>query len=456
MAGPEPSSRIQVAIIGAGIAGVLTYIKLLGNPHLEPKIYEASSHFSQYGVGLSLDYNGISALRLLSLACYEALKQHSSIAARKQFSIRLVEATGPRAGRFFYDVPSSAESGTVHRAHFLAALTALLPPGVVQFNKKLDHIFAIPREDAGNKTLVAHFTDSTTVRADLILGADGASSAARVHLLGNDHPETAEPTYSGEADYRILLPMSAAEEAIGKEHAHSKSIECGPGGFFVHFPIEQGRSMNMGLITYAYKEWKGPWRREASMGELREAFKGWGGNVEAVIRALDKLQHDDKTGGKDRDTLDYDNKKSPLSVWGIPHYPYSSTYTSTNDSENLALIGDAAHASTPNQGQGASQAIEDALIMGSLLSLVQRREQIRPAIEAYNIVRRERTQKVISTSAEAGHLYSFLDEEAGSDVEKVTAKVAGRWHWMWDIDLEAEVEGAVETFISNCRQRGVY
>ena len=444
MTAQEPSAPIHVAIIGAGIAGVLTCLKLLENPNIKPTIYEASSQFSQHGVGLSLDCNGIGALRQISPACYTAFKQHSFVPAHEGVWFRLAEATGAKAGKFFYDVPSPSETGTVHRAHFIGELAALLPPGVVQFNRKLEHIYEIPQEGQSKGALIARFTNNTAVYADFILGADGASSATRLHLLGESHPVAAYPSYSGMTIYRILLPMSIAEKAIGIEHAHAKTQECGPGGYFVHYPIELGATMNVALATYANKEWSGPWRREASINELRNAFKGWGGNVGGVIETLESLENEGGSGGKD--ALDRGNKRPEINVWGVFHYPYSPTYISSPSSGNLALIGDAAHSSTPNQGQGANQAIEDALVLGSLLSRVQRREQIRPAMEAYDEARRKRTQKVVSTSEETGWLYSFLDKDVGSDIEKIRTKTEGRWEWMWNVDLEREVSKAVESF----------
>ena len=58
------------------------------------------------------------------------------------------------------------------------------------------------------------------------------------------------------------------------------------------------------------------------------------------------------------------------------------------------MMGDAAHASTPWQGQGASQAVEDALVLETLLGKVKDAKHIPNALAAYDQVRRPRTQRI--------------------------------------------------------------
>ena len=64
-------------------------------------------------------------------------------------------------------------------------------------------------------------------------------------------------------------------------------------------------------------------------------------------------------------------------------------------SENVCLIGDAAHATTPNLGQGACQAIEDAYVLGKLLD---NGSAIENTFKEYEIVRRKKVNKIVNTS----------------------------------------------------------
>ena len=74
-------------------------------------------------------------------------------------------------------------------------------------------------------------------------------------------------------------------------------------------------------------------------------------------------------------------------MWDHPPAPFYSKGAVT-------MMGDAAHATTPWQGQGASQAIEDALVLETLLGRVRSVSRISNAFSAYDQIRRERTQRV--------------------------------------------------------------
>ncbi|KAI9722566.1 MAG: hypothetical protein M1828_004561 [Chrysothrix sp. TS-e1954] len=70
----------------------------------------------------------------------------------------------------------------------------------------------------------------------------------------------------------------------------------------------------------------------------------------------------------------------------------------------VAILGDAAHATTPYQGQGAGQAIEDAMVLEALLGKTKSIEHIPDAFAAYDQIRRPRTQRMVTTSRESGQL----------------------------------------------------
>ena len=83
-------------------------------------------------------------------------------------------------------------------------------------------------------------------------------------------------------------------------------------------------------------------------------------------------------------------RSTDLAAWAIFDYPPAPFY----NKGPVAIMGDAAHASTPWQGQGASQAIEDALVLETLLGEIKDAKQIPHAFAAYDQVRRPRTQRV--------------------------------------------------------------
>lgn len=126
--------------------------------------------------------------------------------------------------------------------------------------------------------------------------------------------------------------------------------------------------------------------------------------------------------------------------WAIFEHPHISTYAGCR----VAILGDAAHASTPHQGAGAGQAIEDAHVLAELLSdpRVTTAEHIVTAFKAYDAVRRPRSQKVVTTSKENAHLLCLCLDGVGDDEEQLKTTFQERLRWLWDVDIQDQAERA--------------
>ena len=125
-------------------------------------------------------------------------------------------------------------------------------------------------------------------------------------------------------------------------------------------------------------------------------------------------------------------------VWALFDHPPAPTYYKGR----LAILGDAAHASTPHQGAGAGQAIEDAFILPNLLGQVKTANEIESAFRAYDAVRRLRSQKVVKTSRDAAAIYEFEDETLGVDLAKIQKRLEERYNWIWFEDLPQQLKTA--------------
>lgn len=126
-------------------------------------------------------------------------------------------------------------------------------------------------------------------------------------------------------------------------------------------------------------------------------------------------------------------------LWALfDHHP-APTYFKNR----IAILGDAAHASTPHQGAGAGQALEDALILSTLLAdeRVRSAADIPAALHVYDAIRRPRSQKVVSTSRAAGETYAFKGP-AGDDLDKIRDELLTRYSWIWDEDMGRQAEEA--------------
>lgn len=108
------------------------------------------------------------------------------------------------------------------------------------------------------------------------------------------------------------------------------------------------------------------------------------------------------------------------------------------------MIGDGAHATTPFQGQGAGQAIEDSLVLSTLLGKIHDVRQIDNAFAAYDKVRRLRSQKNVTTSRASGLALTFQHPEIGDNLDVLAKNLAGRMDWLWGHDLDKQNKDAVE------------
>ena len=84
-------------------------------------------------------------------------------------------------------------------------------------------------------------------------------------------------------------------------------------------------------------------------------------------------------------------------------------------------------------------AIEDAFVLSNLLGSVDDAREIETAFQAFDRIRRPRTQKLVTTSKEAGELWDLEAAGIGDDMEKFRADVQVRMDWIWDVDLEGQL-----------------
>jgi salicylate hydroxylase len=127
-------------------------------------------------------------------------------------------------------------------------------------------------------------------------------------------------------------------------------------------------------------------------------------------------------------------------IWALFDHPAAPTYYK----KRFAMLGDAAHASTPHQGAGAGQAIEDAYVLSSVLGQIDSVDDIEKAFKAYDAIRRPRSQKVVTTSRDAAAIYEFEDESLGTDLESIQRTLGERYKWIWDEDMVAQKDKALK------------
>jgi salicylate hydroxylase len=138
------------------------------------------------------------------------------------------------------------------------------------------------------------------------------------------------------------------------------------------------------------------------------------------------------------------------SQWAIFDHPHLSTFARSR----IAILGDAAHASTPHQGAGAGQAIEDAHVLAELLGdprVIEARDVI-AAFQAYDAVRRPRSQRVVTSSKENAFLLCLRLDGVKDDEEKLRSTFQERLRWLWDIDTQDQAERARRIMLERMEQ----
>lgn len=130
------------------------------------------------------------------------------------------------------------------------------------------------------------------------------------------------------------------------------------------------------------------------------------------------------------------NVQSP-DIWALFNHPPAATYYRTDPL--VCLVGDAAHASTPHQGAGAGMCVEDTYILSQVLSRCSSKEDLKIAFQAYDAVRRPRSQNLVRTSREAGMLWEFEGEGVGDDLEALEKNATTRMSWIWDHDINVDL-----------------
>jgi len=301
---------MNILIVGGGIGGLTCALALTRAGHAVTLV-EREPRFAPVGAGIVLAPNARRILSWLGVS----LEQHGAPLA----GLDVVRADGALLSRMdasrFKD--RYGEPWAFTRPALHDALSAALPPSV-----KLRFAAAVSGIERGPDGVTVRFdAASAPEHYDLVVGADGLRSSVRGLVCG-----PAAYRYSGVTCYRGLVPNPGIGRAI---EAWGGAARIGT------VPLAHGQ-------LYYYLVLTAPQRAPAlSLAELRKACAHFRGEVAQLWAALHELP-----------PLHHDLEELDAPVWGVGR---------------VLLLGDAAHAMTPNQGQGAAMAIEDALALTSAL-----------------------------------------------------------------------------------------
>lgn len=386
---------MRVAIIGGGIGGASTAIALR-RVGCEVAVYERAPEPREVGAGISMMPNAVRCLDFLGVG--DAVRS----AGEGWTCAEVRRDDGRVRDRFEADEVKRLigfSTVMIHRADLLGAILGGLPGDCVRFGRELADIAE------GQDSITAIFTDGSRVEADLLVGADGLNSRLRALLFGDEPPR-----YSGQTCWRGVCTAQRLHGEGGTLEPGCVAEVWGTARRFGIAPIGKGRIYWWAAHTTREG---GPHAGETNDAKARvlELFSDWAMPVPHLVRATEKAQ-------VIRNDL-YD--RPALATWSRGR---------------AVLIGDAAHPTTPNLGQGGCTAIEDGVVLANVLATgAGQRRALGVMLEEFRAVRAARTDKITRVSRLFGEIGqgARLDQRVVRDYLMPLIPKSVRWKEMFEL-----------------------
>lgn len=298
-------------ISGAGIGG-LTLAASLRQRGIAYTLLERVPAFAPVGAGIVLSVNAMRVMR--SLGLQDALVDRGYVVGRMLITDQYGDAmSGADAAELRADFGPTV---AIHRA---ALHDVLLDAAGGHVTLDAEVADVIERPDG----IHVRTTKGIEYQSDFLVGADGIRSRVRQQCFGGG-----QLVYAGYTNWRFVVDAPTPQRDLFEMWGRGKR--------FGVVPIDRTR-----LYCFAVAD-APPGQPKGSVAELRARFREFGGPVPAILEQItreEQLLHDDLV-------------EVHQPVWQKPR---------------MVLIGDAAHASTPNLGQGAAMAIEDAMVLAEMI-----------------------------------------------------------------------------------------
>ncbi|MGA9669293.1 MAG: NAD(P)/FAD-dependent oxidoreductase [Terracidiphilus sp.] len=393
----------HVLIIGGGIAGPALAL-LLGQAGISSAIYEAYPQVDDLGGGMQVAPNGMQVLVQIGIA--EQLTALGVASDEFSFENQVGKVLGRlnngRASK--YGVPAVQLARRV--LHKTLMDEAERRGIAVAYEKRLLQL------DCNGAGVVAHFEDGTAAEGSLLIGADGIHSRTREVLF----PDGPLPSYTGLftiggfASHPSLAPSS--EEEMRRSH-----MIFGREGFFGYGYYDRNNPTSVMWWSHLTRDREptkqeySSWPADQLRQELLDRHKGWHEPVGTILRSAKELL------------------RGP--VYEVPSLPAWWK-------DRVLLIGDAAHATSPHAGQGASLALEDAMYLAKLLRNSETTHA--QAFERFVQGRRDRVEKIVAEARRRGDGKRVLSPTAAWIRDRVISVLVRVWgermnDWMYSYKI---------------------
>ncbi len=346
-------SNPTFTILGAGIAGLSTAIALkkIG---IHAQVFEAAPEFKPLGAGLLLAANAVQAYRKIGIS--------KKIIARGR-ALPLFEILDDSGCRISHIDAAAIQQKygvhnfAIHRADLHEVLLEQLAPGQLQYGKRATGCLPGP-----NGMQEVRFADGSSHHTDFLIVADGIHSAIRRQLL----PGAVE-RYAGYTCWRAVIEAGGINQTSATE-------TWGAAGRFGIVPLTGERIYWFACVNAPKND---PALRDFCVADLQRVFGNFHEPIPAILAQT-----------RDADLIWNDI----VDLKPIPRFAFG----------NILLLGDAAHATTPNMGQGACQAIEDAVVLAD--ELKNQTADPAAAFRAFEQRRLKRTHFIVNNSWTLGRM----------------------------------------------------
>lgn len=332
----------KVIIIGGGIAGLCAAIGFqeIG---IDVKVYERNEEPTVAGAGIIIAPNALQALKPYGIAdqLIRSGKQSNGFRLLTDKGKAINQLTVPEKYQKMY---------SIHRKDLHHLLLSVLHPGTVEWGK---HCTQVKQDD---NDVHIQFSDGSETTGDILIAADGIHSVIRKQLFQNDDYRFAGYTcWRGVVSAENLSNMNDFIETWGTK------------GRFGIVPLPHHQIYWYALVNAAANDTH---YSRYTAADLYHHFKDYHDPIPSLLKTTKDHQmiH--------RDIVDI----VPMKQFFV---------------QRILFIGDAAHAITPNMGQGACQSIEDARILAKCM---QHHSDFHQAFVTYEAKRRKRIDKISNQS----------------------------------------------------------
>ncbi|OQO94691.1 hypothetical protein B1813_00880 [Saccharomonospora piscinae] len=344
-------------VVGAGIGG-LAAARALSRVGWSVRLFDQAAAFREVGAGLSMAPNAVRAMEWLGLGTeLRAKAQGQGIGVQRARGGWLVQLREADLIERYGNPMFAMHRADLHRILFDAADAVDIHAG--------HRATALDTDSDGARVTFETSEGAVSLEADLVVAADGVHSTLR-SMLFPGHPGA---TYADYVCWRGVAPPGAGS---GLADPPVWTDSWGRGVRFGTAPLVDGR-------VFWYGSAAGPEGAFANdtLDDVATRFHGWHDPIPEVIAATDPK-------ALLRNDIYYVADPLPSFVSG-----------------RVVLLGDAAHAVTPDIGQGACLAIEDAVVLGIALAGAEEPDS---ALRAYDAARRPRTQKLAQISGRSARV----------------------------------------------------